>query len=122
MAGGRPSKYSEELLEKARDYADNFEEYGDLIPTVAGLACELKVSRETIYDWASHEDKKEFSDIVCDIMSSQERKLVNGGIGNTFNAMITKLMLSKHGYSEKQEIDVTSREEVTPWGKISTDE
>ena len=41
MPGGRPSVYSEETLIKSRDYLENYESYGDLIPSNTGLACEL---------------------------------------------------------------------------------
>jgi hypothetical protein len=35
----------------------------------------------------------------------QERTLLNGGLGKDFNPVITKLVLGKHGYSDKQEED-----------------
>lgn len=108
MAGGRPTKYNEQLLIDAQYYLDNYEEIGDLIPSIAGLAGELKITRETVRAWSLEEDKTEFSAIVKQIMIQQERKLINGGLGGTHNAMIGKLLLSKHGYSDKQEIDHTS--------------
>ena len=101
----RPTKYNEQILIDAQYYLENFEEVGDVIPTIAGLSCELKIARDTIYDWAKQDDKAEFSDIVKEIGSAQERKLINGGLSSSLNPMITKLLLSKHGYSEKQEID-----------------
>lgn len=108
MAGGRPSIYTPELLAKARDYVENYADYGDLIPSIAGLACELKISRDTCHTWAKDEDKPEFSDIVRDISQYQERKLLSGGLSGDFNPTIAKLIMSKHGYSDKQEIDHTS--------------
>lgn len=103
---GRPTDYSTEILDKTKDYLANYEDYGDAIPSIAGLAVELKVSRDTIYEWRKHEDKKEFSDILQDILSSQERILISKGLKGEFNSNITKLALGKHGYTEKQ--DVTS--------------
>ena len=115
MAGGRPTDYTPELIEKAADYAQNFEAYGDVVPTVAGLACELKTSRETLYAWAKDESKPEFSDIYLKIMQGQERKLVNGGLAGGFNPAVTKMMLTKHGYSDKQEVDhTTNGKDITP--------
>lgn len=105
---GRPSIYTPELLERARDYVLNYADYGDMIPSIAGLACELKISRETCHAWAKDEDKPAFSDIIRDIAQAQERKLVNGGLSGDLNPQITKLVLAKHGYSDKQEIDHTS--------------
>lgn len=122
MAAGRPTKYNESVIELARDYLVNFESYGDAVPTIAGLACEIGISRETVYAWMADEEKQEFSDIAKQLMTHQERKLTNGSLENRLNPMIAKLMLSKHGYSDKQEIDITSHDEITPWGSIKTDE
>src|SRR3990167_6799432 len=95
---GRPTVYSEEILTKTRDYIVNYEKFDDAIPSIAGLAVVLGISRETIYDWASQEEKKEFSYILADILSNQERILINKGLKGEFNSNITKLVLGKHGY------------------------
>lgn len=115
MAGGRPTKYNQEALELAKDYIVNFSDYGDPVPTIAGLACELEVCRDTVYDWSKDESKSEFSYIVKRLMTAQERKLTGGSLNNELNPMIAKLMLGKHGYSEKQQIDNTSSDgSMTP--------
>ena len=115
MAGGRPTKYNDEVVTLAEDYIVNFGEYGDVVPTIAGLACELKISRETVYAWMADEEKQAFSDIAKQLMTHQERKLTNGSLGNELNPMIAKLMLSKHGYSEKQDINHQSSDgSMTP--------
>lgn len=102
----RPTDYSEKIIEKTKKYLSSYQESGDVIPSVAGLAIYLKVARSTIYDWASQEDKKEFSDILQDILSEQEKTLLNRGLKGDFNATIVKLALGKHGYKEQS--DVTS--------------
>ena len=104
----RPTDYTPELIAKAYDYLENYAEYGDLVPTVAGMACELNVRRETLHAWGRDADKPEFSHILTRVMEAQERKLVSGGLGGLFNPAITKMMLTKHGYSDKQELDHTS--------------
>jgi hypothetical protein len=107
--GGRPSKYTPELLENCRKYVyGGWEECGDLIPSIAGLACELQVSRETLHQWAKDEKKPEFSDMYKDLLSFQERKLISGGLSGDFSSAITKMVMYKHGYSEKVEQDHTS--------------
>ena len=100
MPSGRLTDYTEELLEKAWWYVGvGWEEVGDKVPSVAGLACELGISRETCYAWAGDEAKV-FSDILDEISRKQERKLVNSGLGGDFKEGITKMMLSKHGYAD----------------------
>jgi hypothetical protein len=102
MPGGRPTKYNEEILAKARAYVDGgYADCGDVIPQMAGLAIELDISRETIYDWSDDPDKKEFSDIVAKCLRAQERRLLNGSLSGTLNPTIAKLILTKHGYSER---------------------
>lgn len=101
MAGGRPTKYNDNMLKRTKDYLNNYKDEGDLVPSVAGLSSLLGIGRNTIYDWAKHEDKAEFSNILDKIQAKQEQILLNGGLSGDFNASIAKLMLGKHGYSEK---------------------
>jgi serine protease inhibitor len=103
---GRPLSYRRKHLGIARDYVRNYEEYGDVIPTVAGLACHLEKSRDTIYEWVKADIDPKFSDLIKQISAGQERKLLNNGLKGEFNAAITKLCLvSKHGYSENNQQD-----------------
>lgn len=104
MAGGRPTKYTDELLAIAREYPENYGEYGHSFPSIVGLCRVVKIHSDTAYDWAKDPDKKEFSDIVKQIMDNQHLELMEGGINGTFNPTITKLILAKHGHSEKQEV------------------
>ena len=98
--GGRPSKYTPELLRKAREYVDSFEQTGDLIPSIAGMSQELDIARETLQVWKNDKNKSEFSHIMRDLESKQERVLLTNGLNSTFNTTIAKLVLSKHGYTE----------------------
>lgn len=38
----------------------------------------------------------------------QQRVLINKGLSRKADASLSKLLLMKHGYSEKQEVDVSS--------------
>ena len=110
MPGGRPTDYTPELLAKAHEYADGgWITAGDKVPSIAGLACELGIRRETCHVWANDPEKHEFSNILGQIRETQERELLKGGLGGDFNSTITKLMLTKHDYSDKVEQDVTSK-------------
>ena len=97
---GRPSKYTPELIAKAWKYVHHYAETGDVVPSLAGLSQELNLNRETVHAWANDKNKREFSNIVRDIKSQQERALINGGLKSEYNPTIAKLMLSKHGYTE----------------------
>lgn len=114
---GRKSEYSNEILVKAETYLTNHEAEGDLVPSVGGLAVYLNKARSTIYSWAKNDDKKAFSDLLEILLAKQEKLLLNGGLSGDFNASITKLMLSKHDYSEKKNetVDVSM---LTPWSEV----
>ena len=106
MAGGRPSKYTPELLEQAREYIENYQNYGDMIPSIAGMSCELNIAESTLYAWALDESK-EFSEILAQCKTKQLRTLVNGGLSGDLNSNIVKLTLGKHGYHDKQDQEVS---------------
>ena len=106
-AGGRPSDYGDDVLNKSFEYLHGgFKDAGDVVPSVAGLACYLGKSRRVMYTWA--DAHAEFMHMLDEITTAQERMLVNGGLLNAYNPTISKLMMAKHGYSDKIEQDVTS--------------
>ncbi len=88
---GRPTKYTKELIEKAKDYVDNYMEHEDMIPSIASLSLVLGVDRSTLYAW--EKEYKEFSYILADIKAKQEKILINKGLSGDFNSNITKLVL-----------------------------
>ena len=105
--GGAPTKCTPALIKKAEDYLENYKEkYKDNIPSVVGLAIVLKVRRETLHVWAKDETKPEISNILKAVFEKQENVLINNGLDNTFNSSITKLVLGKHGYHDKQDTHV----------------
>lgn len=99
---GRPTKYTPELIEKAKYYVDQgYLEEGEVIPTIEGMALYLKIRRRTIYDWAAQEEKEEFSHIVEWCNAKQAKILMSGSLKNEMNPTISKLLLTKQGYSDK---------------------
>ena len=105
MPGGRPSKYTPELLEKARKYvAGDWYHYGAQFPSHTGLALYLGVRTTTLYAWEQEEGKEEISDMLREIMEIQHEMLVGHGVTGEFKPVITKLVLTKHGYSDKSEL------------------
>ncbi len=119
MSGGRPTKYDDKMLLKARDYIDSYEPTEKHpIPMIASLAKHLGVAKSTVYLWAEDDNKAEFSDVLEQIMEEQEQYLIAGGLTGVFNSAITKLGLTKHGYTDK----VESKSTVTLDVKSMTDE
>ena len=122
---GRPSLLDEEMLQRAKDYMlGGFKDIENVVPSAAGLACYLGVSKKTIFNWAnvSEDDENnplgvEFLHTLNAIQDKQEMMLINGGLSQVFSGTITKLMLTNHGYSDKVQTDVTSSDgSMTPKG------
>ena len=107
MTAGRPSKLTDALIEQAARYATkDYRLQGEVIPTIEGLAVFLNVSRKTLYNWKA--ENEEFLHILDDLMARQAKELFSNGLTGDFNPTITKLILTKHGYSDRVEQDVTS--------------
>lgn len=102
---GRPTKYSAKVVEQTARYLQHYASYGDVVPSVVGLCSVLGVSRSTLYRWASEEGKEDFRDMLEAINEAQERAALNGGLSNDMNATIVKLILAKHGYSDKSQLE-----------------
>mgnify|MGYP003680305887 CR=1 FL=1 len=83
----RPTNMTDEVIEKAKAYVDGYQKYGHAVPSVVGLCKAIDRARSTVYDWAS-----------------QELVTFNQALLGEYNASIAKLLLGKHGYSDKQEV------------------
>lgn len=94
---------SEEVFAKMYDYLENCP---NKVPSVTGLAKVLDVGRTSLYRWA--EVWEEVEHVIELISIYQEVELIDKGLDNTFNPAITKMLLSRHGYADKTETDVTS--------------
>lgn len=123
MSGGRPTKYNDDILALARMYLEGgWQEQGDVVPQIAGLALAMGIERDTVYRWAQDEDKQEFSYIFTRVQALQERGLINQGLSGKFNPAITKMMLTKHGYHDKVDSDLSSKDgTMSPQGKSLDD-
>ncbi len=107
MTTGRPSKLTDALIEQAGRYATkDYRLQGEVIPTIEGLAVFLNVSRNTVYNWKA--ENQEFLHILETSCQCRPRSLFSNGLTGDFNSTITKLILTKHGYSDRVEQDVTS--------------
>lgn len=110
MPAGRPTEYNSQVLSDAINYVQNFSndsKEGQTLkvnlPTIEGLALYLEISRSTLYLW--QKEYKEFSDIIEVLQQKQAQVLINNGLSGNYNPTIAKVLLTKHGYTDKQEID-----------------
>lgn len=132
--GGRPIILNETVLAKCEIYLNGCEdeEYqltksaGDKnisyenkikvkLPTIEGLALSINVHKETIFEWEKRdlqtletEELKDifqrFSDFLSRLRNKQAERLLNNGLSGDYNPVIAKLILTKHGYRDSQEL------------------
>jgi len=138
--GWRPTDYSEEILQKARQYLEkcnddyelmkntevtqtktiewlSFEEKKETkllklkvkLPTIDWLAKYINVNKSTIYEWLKKSEYVEFSNLYNELMEEQAERLINMSLSNDYNSSISKLLLTKHWYIEKSEVEETKK-------------
>ena len=107
--GGRPTKYSKDIIGKIDEYIKRFEKDTTHLPKIESFALFIGVGERTIYDWKDKHPK--FSQSLDKILTLQKERLVDDGIygGKEVNSTIVKLLLqNNHGMKEKTETDLTS--------------
>lgn len=110
MAGGRPQEYHDGIPNEVTKYVKECHKK-HYLPTIEGLAVHLGFWRKTLYDWADPNSERfhpEFCDIFEQLKAAQASQLIQNGLKGEYNSTITKLMLTKHNYMDKQ--DITSDE------------
>lgn len=129
---GRPTDYNEEVLIKTREYLDSTGDFSIVkqrpqikdgkhigeedyrvekikLPSIEGLSYILDVTKSTISEWRKRHEV--FSVLIDKLLAKQAEMLIVGGLSGSYNSVISKVLLTKHGYSDKQETDITSKGE-----------
>jgi hypothetical protein len=99
--GGRPVKYTKEVIEK---YADEFEIWleDDNNFWFKDFAIKHKFDAKLLQVWAK--DNHRFSEVLQQAKQKQESKLFKSALINTFNPGIVKFALNvHHSWIEKKE-------------------
>jgi hypothetical protein len=112
-AGGRPTKYSDEILRKTEEYFQK--SYGKVdgkfrIPFIEELALELNVDEDTVVEWMNKKNDDsslvypEFSATYRRIFLLQKLRLKQAGLRGKSQSFIIFLLNSNHGMvsAEKQ--------------------
>lgn len=71
------------------------------LPTIEGLAVHLHIHKDTIHEW--RKIHAEFSDLIDDLLNKQANALINNGLSGEYSQIITKVLLVKHGYIDRQD-------------------
>ena len=99
---GRQAFLTPNMVNEAYEYLDSFQDNGGIVPSKQGLALHLGVAVATLFRWENDksDDKRAIREVIQLTMQLQHEYLVSGGLSSKYNPTITKLMLSKHGYTE----------------------
>jgi len=105
--GGCPLKCTPEVVAKVREYVEGGWRAEDVIPQKYGLSEYVGISHQTLENWYKNKIDEEFFELYERIMPKQARELINGGLKGEFNSAIAKMLLAKHGYSDKVETEIS---------------
>lgn len=119
---GRPVEYRETIIERVKEYlalcedteeqvitgqSEKFTTFKNKLrvklPSIEGLALFLEIHKDTIYDWEAKYPR--FSDVINVLRVKQAERLLNNGLSGDYNPIIAKVLLTKHGYSDRTEIE-----------------
>ena len=111
MPGGRPTLYDYDpktrtyvpgsTVAKVYEYLDNYQDYGDVLPTEISVSEHLGVGLATIKRWKNDPSKEDFLFAMDRLSTKQARILLNDGLAGKMPAWLVKLMLANHGYTSK---------------------
>lgn len=105
---GRPTIYNQSVIDRANDYLDKCLAGEAGLPSIVDLCLHIGINKATVYRWRKDEEKSIFCDILDKVEMLQESSLIKNGLSGDYNSTIAKMMMTKHGYSDKQELDHTS--------------
>ena len=119
----RPTKYRPDMVQEGYDFIESCKDTEEQrlksegnastsydykvrikYPSKEGLAIHLKCTRESVDTWAKQH--KDFSYMVEYLYEQQAHRLQQAGLSGDYNSSIVRLLLSKHGYVEKKEVDL----------------
>lgn len=125
---GRPTKLTEAVIQKARHYVEKgWREQRHAVPMIEGLALAIDSERHTVKRWVDEPPTepyaqetakqfaarqalyRQFSTIVNRLETIQAIELGSGALKGKLNARTANMMLSRHGYVERKETDLTSK-------------
>lgn len=108
---GRPTKYTEDMPERVLDYIEKRKAENKL-PTLEGLALELWICRDTIYEWRKDPEKQAFSYAALRIDLEQKDMLMSNALDRSWDSGMSRFILqAKHDFIPKTKEDTESAQE-----------
>lgn len=124
-AGGRPTDYELSIIDRVYEYLEQSKDTSEILgdkrlivvnhvnlPSIEGLALYLEINKDTIYEW--EKIHKEFSDVIMRVRNEQAKRLINCGLAGSYNPQIAKVLLTKHGYIDRQDVTTNNKDLPSP--------
>lgn len=111
---GRPVEYTDDVVNKVNEYSLICEQEKKL-PTRAGLSLYIGINKKTLWEWEKRYEQ--LSNALAKFDNLQEDEVLQKGLKGEYNSNIAKLILSNHGYSDKQQtenLNTNLNTEITP--------
>jgi hypothetical protein len=102
MAAGRPTKYTDEVIEQIRQAVEVYTAMHD-IPIVAEFAYMHKVPRQKLYEFA--EKNEEFNDTIKELIDKKEAQLERLALEKVIDKTMAIFSLKQLGWKDRSEID-----------------
>ena len=97
-------------MKRATYYKNNWRKLGKKLPTLEGLAIYLGVSIKTVEKWKGEPEKEDFIGVCDAILTEQTEELIQGSFEKeTAAPHMSKLLMTKQGYTEKTQHEVESK-------------
>ncbi len=116
-AGGRPSKYNEGMLMKAKDYYDLCSGKKDgkkRMPFIEELAMECGVNDDTIIEWTKIDENEEYSATIKNIKNLQKLRTVQQGYGAKNPTFAIFMLKANHGMMETEKRVLAGEKNAEP--------
>jgi hypothetical protein len=110
---GKAGILTPDLLDRMDRYLDErqWQDFHHVIPNLAAMCVLLGISSFTFRQWLDGDGSGEYRDRITKfyarLMDEQQAVLLAGGLSGAFNSTIAKVLLSKHGFSEKTSHEFT---------------
>jgi hypothetical protein len=113
---GRPTKYLPEVIHaKIDDYLQSCGQEQAKLPSIAGLANYLGITKDTIYQWVKI--YPDFSDYIKKVATQQEEILQSSGLfgGREINGSVAIFLLKAlHQYKDTQDTQTLIQVNIKP--------
>lgn len=122
--GGRPSKYNEAMLQKAKDYYDLCRGKTDgkkRMPFIEELAMECDVDDKTINTWTNEPDNTEFRATIEKLKNLQKLRTVQQGYGAKNPTFAIFMLKANHGMVETEKRILAGERDSEPMNIQITD-